>query len=179
MRLQQLALPRRLGLAEAHVEILAHPRRLGVLVAQRHERPAPPRGQRRLAAGGKDEILAIESRERERTGIGALKVKYNRVFGYTIEVTKAHTGRVPADYVRKQTIAGGERYVTTELAELEARSAHQRLRSSVAVTAALDKAERLAEEILAANKKEGIAFKKREDTHKMAEANKAFAHYRW
>ncbi len=76
---------------------------------------------RRLAAGGKDEILAIESRERERTGIGVLKVKYNRVFGYYIEVSKAHTDKVPEDYIRKQTIATGERYVTTELAELEAR----------------------------------------------------------
>jgi DNA mismatch repair protein MutS len=77
--------------------------------------------QRRLATGGKDAILAIENRERERTGIPSLKVKYNRVFGYYIEVTRSQLSRVPDDYVRKQTIATGERYVTTELAELEAR----------------------------------------------------------
>jgi len=76
---------------------------------------------RRLADGGKDAILAIETRERERTGIPVLKVKYNRVFGYYIEVTKPHLSRVPDDYVRKQTIATGERFVTTELAELEAK----------------------------------------------------------
>ncbi|HUH04985.1 MAG TPA: DNA mismatch repair protein MutS, partial [Kofleriaceae bacterium] len=76
---------------------------------------------RSLADGGKDAILGIETRERERTGIGVLKVKYNRVFGYYIEVTRAHLGRVPDDYVRKQTIANGERYVTSELAELESK----------------------------------------------------------
>jgi DNA mismatch repair protein MutS len=76
---------------------------------------------RRLADGGRDAILAIESRERERTGIGSLKVKYNRVFGYYIEVTRSQLARVPADYVRKQTVATGERFVTPELAQLEAR----------------------------------------------------------
>lgn len=76
---------------------------------------------RRLGDGGKEAILAIETRERERTGIGSLKVKYNRVFGYYIEVTRSHLANVPDDYIRKQTIANGERYVTNELAELEAR----------------------------------------------------------
>jgi DNA mismatch repair protein MutS len=76
---------------------------------------------RRLADGGKDAILAIEARERERSGISSLKVRYNRVFGYYIEITKSHLARVPSDYVRKQTIAGGERYVTGELAELESK----------------------------------------------------------
>ena len=76
---------------------------------------------RRLADGGRDAILAIEQRERERTGISSLRVRYNRVFGYYLEVTKSQLARVPADYVRKQTIATGERYVTTELADLEAR----------------------------------------------------------
>lgn len=74
---------------------------------------------RRLADGGKDAILSIENRERERTGIGSLKVKYNRVFGYYIEVTKTNLARVPKDYMRKQTVATGERYVTSELTELE------------------------------------------------------------
>jgi DNA mismatch repair protein MutS len=76
---------------------------------------------RGLADGGKDAILAIETRERERTGIGSLKVKYNRVFGYYIEITRSNLVRVPADYVRKQTVATGERYVTPELAELESK----------------------------------------------------------
>jgi DNA mismatch repair protein MutS len=74
---------------------------------------------RRLADGGKDEILAIEAREQKDSGIGNLKVRYNRVFGYYIEITKTHLAKVPAHYVRKQTIATGERYVTPELAELE------------------------------------------------------------
>jgi DNA mismatch repair protein MutS len=74
---------------------------------------------RGLAHGGKDAIAAIETRERERTGIGSLKVKYNRVFGYYIEITRSNLVRVPADYVRKQTVATGERYVTPELADLE------------------------------------------------------------
>jgi DNA mismatch repair protein MutS len=74
---------------------------------------------RRLADGGKDEILAIEEREQKRSGIATLKVRYNRVFGYYIEITKTHLAKVPADYIRKQTVASGERYVTPELAELE------------------------------------------------------------
>jgi DNA mismatch repair protein MutS len=76
---------------------------------------------RGLADGGKDAIAAIEARERERTGIGSLKVRYNRVFGYYIEITKSQLARVPDDYLRKQTVAGAERYVTRELAELEAK----------------------------------------------------------
>ena len=74
---------------------------------------------RRLADGGKDEILAIEAREQKDSGIANLKVRYNRVFGYYIEITKTHLAKVPVHYVRKQTIATGERYVTPELAELE------------------------------------------------------------
>ncbi|MEJ7600739.1 MAG: DNA mismatch repair protein MutS [Kofleriaceae bacterium] len=74
---------------------------------------------RRLADGGKDEILAIEDREQKQSGIANLKVRYNRVFGYYIEVTKTHLTKVPTHYIRKQTVATGERYVTPELAELE------------------------------------------------------------
>jgi len=74
---------------------------------------------RRLADGGKDEILAIEEREQRASGISSLKVRYNRVFGYYIEITKTNLAKVPGHYVRKQTIATGERYVTPELAELE------------------------------------------------------------
>jgi DNA mismatch repair protein MutS len=76
---------------------------------------------RRLADGGKDEILAIEDREQKGSGIASLKVRYNRVFGYYIEVTKTHLTKVPSHYIRKQTIATGERFVTAELAELERR----------------------------------------------------------
>ena len=64
-------------------------------------------------------IAAIEARERERTGIPSLKVKFNSVFGYYIEVTRAHLASVPADYRRKQTVANAERFVTPELAEFE------------------------------------------------------------
>jgi DNA mismatch repair protein MutS len=76
---------------------------------------------RGLADGGKDEILAIEEREQAASSIPSLKVRYNRVFGYYIEVTKTHLTKVPAHYIRKQTVATGERYVTPELAELERR----------------------------------------------------------
>jgi DNA mismatch repair protein MutS len=75
----------------------------------------------RLAEGGKAEILAIESRERARTGIGSLKVRFNRVFGYTIEVTRSNLRSVPPDYRRKQTLANAERFTTVELADHEAK----------------------------------------------------------
>jgi DNA mismatch repair protein MutS len=74
---------------------------------------------REISHGGRTTIAAIEERERSRTGIASLKVRFNRVFGYYIEVSKANLGLVPADYVRKQTIAGGERFITPELKEYE------------------------------------------------------------
>ena len=74
---------------------------------------------RSTSRGGRDTIAAIERRERERTGIQSLKVRFNRVFGYYIEVSRSNLSLVPADYVRKQTIAGGERFVTPELKEYE------------------------------------------------------------
>ncbi len=77
--------------------------------------------QRRLRDGGREALAAIETRERERTGIGSLRVQHNRVFGYFLEVPKAHLARVPDDYVRKQTLANAERYVTEELAGYEAK----------------------------------------------------------
>ena len=76
---------------------------------------------RAIASGGRDQILAIEARERERTGIASLKVKYNSVFGYYIEITRAHLVNVPADYTRKQTVDNAERFVTAELADYEAK----------------------------------------------------------
>jgi DNA mismatch repair protein MutS len=74
-----------------------------------------------LSEGGKGKILEIEARERERTGIGSLKVRYNRVFGYYLEITRSNLDRVPKDYVRKQTLANAERFVTSELSDYEAR----------------------------------------------------------
>jgi DNA mismatch repair protein MutS len=74
---------------------------------------------REISHGGKATIASIEERERERTGIGSLKVRFNRVFGYYIEVSKSNLALVPTDYVRKQTIVGGERFVTPELKDYE------------------------------------------------------------
>lgn len=64
-------------------------------------------------------MASLQARERERTGITSLKVGYNNVFGYYLEVTRANLGRVPSDYVRKQTLANGERYFTPELKQWE------------------------------------------------------------
>ncbi len=77
--------------------------------------------QVKLRSGGQEALAAIERRERERTGIQTLKVQHNRVFGYFLEVPKIHIARVPNEYVRKQTLANAERYVTEELAELESK----------------------------------------------------------
>ena len=74
---------------------------------------------RDIMTGGKDTILAIEAAEREKTNIRTLKVSYNRVFGYYIEVSKSFMDQVPAHYIRKQTLANCERYITQELKELE------------------------------------------------------------
>ena len=74
---------------------------------------------RDIMDGGSGTILAIETAEREKTGIRTLKVSYNRVFGYYIEVYKSFMDQVPAHYVRKQTLANCERYITQELKELE------------------------------------------------------------
>ena len=71
--------------------------------------------------GGKQYIASLQARERERTGIGSLKVGFNKVFGYYIEVTHTHRERIPADYERRQTLTGAERYVTPELKEYEAK----------------------------------------------------------
>ncbi len=71
--------------------------------------------------GGKRYIAGLQARERERTGIGSLKVGFNKVFGYYLEVTHTHKDRVPADYERRQTLTGAERYVTPELKEYEAK----------------------------------------------------------
>src|SRR6185436_16919756 len=74
---------------------------------------------RTISRSGKQVIAEMEERERLRTGIGSLKVRYNRVFGYYIEISKSNLHAVPADYLRKQTIAGGERFITPALKEYE------------------------------------------------------------
>ena len=74
---------------------------------------------RNLATSGKSYIAAIEARERGRTGIATLKVKFNNVFGYFIEISHTNRDKVPADYERKQTLVNAERYTTPELKEYE------------------------------------------------------------
>src|SRR4029453_15843172 len=74
---------------------------------------------RNISATGKQFIAALETRERTRTGIQNLKVKFNNVFGYYIEVSKSNLGLVPADYERKQTLVGAERFTMPELKEYE------------------------------------------------------------
>jgi DNA mismatch repair protein MutS len=74
-----------------------------------------------LRDGGKRYIASLQARERERTGINSLKVGFNRVFGYYIEVTKTNIAAVPSEYERRQTLTNAERFVTPELKEYEAR----------------------------------------------------------
>jgi DNA mismatch repair protein MutS len=83
---------------------------------------------RTISTTGRQAIAAIEERERQRTGIGSLKVRYNSVFGYYIEITKANLALAPADYERKQTLVNAERFTTPELKEYERKilTAHDR-----------------------------------------------------
>ena len=74
---------------------------------------------RNLSFSGKDYLLQIQQREIERTGISSLKVAYNNVFGYYLEVTNTHKDKVPADWQRKQTLVNAERYITEELKQYE------------------------------------------------------------
>ena len=74
---------------------------------------------RDIRRNGKSWILQLEARERQRTGIATLKVRFNKVFGYYIEVTRSHLAKVPEDYLRKQTLANAERFFTPELKEYE------------------------------------------------------------
>lgn len=76
---------------------------------------------RQARDGGKQYIAGLQARERERTGIASLKVGYNRVFGYYIEVTRSNLAQVPADYDRRQTLTGAERFVTPELKDYESK----------------------------------------------------------
>jgi DNA mismatch repair protein MutS len=101
-----------------------------------------------ISRSGRQVIAAMEERERQRTGIASLKVRFNRVFGYYIEISKSNLHAVPEDYQRKQTIAGGERFTTQPLKEYEAKvlgaderilarelEVFERLRASVAAEA--------------------------------------------
>jgi DNA mismatch repair protein MutS len=74
---------------------------------------------RGISRSGKARIVAMEDAERARTGIGSLKIRFNRVFGYYIEVSRSNLASVPSDYHRKQTIAGGERFITPDLKAYE------------------------------------------------------------
>lgn len=74
---------------------------------------------REIAFKGKDYLLKIQAREIEATGISSLKIGYNNVFGYYIEVTNTHKSKVPADWIRKQTLVNAERYITQELKDYE------------------------------------------------------------
>jgi DNA mismatch repair protein MutS len=76
---------------------------------------------RELGRSGRQALVAIEERERQRTGIGSLKVRFNSVFGYYLEVTKLNARSVPADYERKQTLVNAERFTTPELKDYEAK----------------------------------------------------------
>ncbi len=76
---------------------------------------------RAISGSGKDFIASLQVKERERTGISSLKVGYNRIYGYYIEVTKPNLSQVPGDYIRKQTLVSGERFITPELKEYEAK----------------------------------------------------------
>ena len=76
---------------------------------------------REISRQGKSFIARLEARERKRTGISTLKVRYNKVFGYYIEVSKSNLSLVPKDYMRKQTLVGGERFITPELKDYESK----------------------------------------------------------
>jgi len=85
---------------------------------------------REIHKSGRGTIAALQEQERNRTGIPSLKVSYNKVFGYYIEVTKTHLGKIPDDFIRKQTLTNAERFITPALKEYEARvlNAEDRLR---------------------------------------------------
>ena len=74
---------------------------------------------RKIASGGKDYLVELQLKEAEATGISSLKIGFNNVFGYYLEVTNAHKNKVPAAWMRKQTLTNAERYITPELKEYE------------------------------------------------------------
>ena len=123
---------------------------------------------RTVRDGAVDFIARLQLRERERTGIGSLKVGFNRVFGYYLEVTRTHAERVPGDYHRKQTLANAERYYTPELKEWEEKvlGAEERMGALEArlfmelretVAAEVPRLQRLAEHVAAVDVLAGLA----------------------
>jgi len=106
-----------------------------------------------LRTDARSRIAALEDRERERTGIKNLKVKYASAFGYAIEISKSQLGQVPADYTRRQTLANGERYLTPELRELDAAIASAQARQlrleTTLFEACVERVAQRVEEILA------------------------------
>jgi DNA mismatch repair protein MutS len=98
--------------------------------------------------GGKQYIAALQSRERERTGISSLKVGFNKVFGYYIEVTHTHRDRIPTDYERRQTLTGAERYVTPDLKEYEAKVLGAEERIAAREAEVLDRLRRRVGEVI-------------------------------
>ncbi len=90
---------------------------------------------RNLSRNSKQYIAQIEERERQRTGIHSLKVKFNSVFGYYIEISKANLHHAPSDYERKQTLVNAERFTTPELKEYEAKGLFTELRAAIAAEA--------------------------------------------
>jgi len=106
-----------------------------------------------LRTDARSRIAALEERERERTGIKSLKIKYASAFGYAIEVSKSQLGQVPADYTRRQTLANGERYLTPELRELDAAIASAQARQlrleTTLFEACIERVAERVEEILA------------------------------
>jgi DNA mismatch repair protein MutS len=85
----------------------------------------------KIAFSGKDFLLQIQKREVERTGIGSLKISYNKVFGYYLEVSNANKDKVPQDWIRKQTLVNAERYITEELKVYEEKILHAEEKLSV------------------------------------------------
>ena len=114
---------------------------------------------RSAATEGKNWLAQIQMREIERTGIKSLKVKFNSVFGYYIEVSKSNLGAVPEDYIRKQTLVNAERFITPELKELENK-----------ILGAEEKARNLESEIFAALRAHAVEF-----THALQESADAVA----
>jgi DNA mismatch repair protein MutS len=85
---------------------------------------------RRISRSGKEFVAGLEKKEKEKTGIGSLKIRYNKVFGYYIDVTKPNLHLVPEDYFRKQTLVNSERFITPELKEYEEKILHAEERSN-------------------------------------------------
>jgi len=115
---------------------------------------------RNIARGGKEWIARFQAQEMTRTGIGSLKVGFNKVFGYYIEITHTHVAKVPADYQRKQTLKNAERYITPELKEYEEK-----------VLSAEDKSQQLEFELFLALRDEAAA-----ETQRLLQTAEVLAH---